>query len=336
MESGPDGGKGPVSLKSRRTSVRFLIPLTIFLVLVVLWALFETDSEKEIYLVVDYLPEFVLFSPNGQFVVSQSPSGKIDLWDLRMVNDKITLQGDHTGAQAAFNIQSTELVFVNERRSITIWNTVHSKVERVIENIKGVCAITCNKDHHLGIVTEDSILLWDRRSKQVQARIQEDAWRNALHFTPDGDSLVFMCADGNLKLWDLQQNQIEIIGLDQSILTTPLHMSSTGEFLAYGTQNGTITVWNLPQKRFFSIPLNTHGFPTSLSFCSQGDLIASPDGDNLLSFWEVRTRKLVARYTDYSLSLRNVCLSPDGKTFAYSSLNRIRIVSRSQIHWYSH
>jgi WD40 repeat protein/tRNA A-37 threonylcarbamoyl transferase component Bud32 len=291
-------------------------------------------------------PSWVLFSPDGETVVSTSLDGTVALWDAESATRRETLRG-HSGAvqQPTFSPDGETLYTVGHDGTAIAWD---------IDGDRGLgrhFTFTQDRapwgyDGRPGSFSPDGrlvavglkgqgIRLWDATDlTPVGPPLSETGGEvKSLAFAPDGQTLAAVTLDGQATLWDVESRSLlremsagigDVLGVsisaDGAILAAPGPEDWTGSYL--DPNEGGVNLWEVATGE----PLDTIalGVPA-------GDVAFGPAGSTLAfvherggtaEVWDVAEGSRVTKLpVDSDLRFYYaIAFSPDGRTLATGGL----------------
>jgi WD40 repeat protein len=184
---------------------------------------------------------------------------------------------------------------------------------------------------------DTTVRLWDvsphaRSSGHVVLSDRRNAGTGGLSASPDGSTLVASHSDGRITLWDVRSNppvvKNELDDFNSGVPATAI--SPNGKWLAAGERKtGTVRLWDLSAAQ--------PGGPIRLEHENRSfwSITFSPDSKTMavgiekgIWFWDLTETppKRTFAYQDVKTQARTVRYAPDGRKFAFSDMDLIRIV----------
>jgi WD40 repeat protein/tRNA A-37 threonylcarbamoyl transferase component Bud32 len=212
-------------------------------------------------------PIWLLFSPNGEIIVSTSRDGTVTLWDARSLTPRETLRG----------------------HSDSVWQPVFSP--------DGKTLYTPSAD--------GTTIVWDvgreRRFGRpfTYERDREGLTVNPGRFSPDGRVIAVGLNDRGIRLWDARR----LAPVGRPLLGTggevkDLTFSADGRTLAAVTENGLATIWDLESQSLRKGPFRVdEKSGAGMSISADGTMLAAAGGSGV-KLWEVATGAELGRIGD--------------------------------------
>ena len=144
-------------------------------------------------------------------------------------------------------------------------------------------------------------------------------------FSPNGTSFASGSDDGTVRIWDLNEQELNttLMGFTNSKIS--LAYSKDGSILANGSIDGDIQLLHSATGHPI-VSLSAHPIRVaSLTFSPDGGTIVSCGGfqDNQIRVWDTESQQLKSTIIGDSFSVFSVTFSPDGNTFASGGEDKI-------------
>jgi WD40 repeat protein/tRNA A-37 threonylcarbamoyl transferase component Bud32 len=284
-------------------------------------------------------PRWLLFSPDGETVVSTSLDGTVALWDAESATRRETLRG-HSGAveQPTFSPDGETLYTVGQDGTAIAWDIGGERglgrhftftQDRAPWGLDGRPGSFSPDGRLLAVgLKEQGIRLWDPTDlTPIGAPLLETGGEVfSLAFAPDGRTLAAVTVDGRATLWDVENRSLrqEFYVGPPACCVLGVSISADGKILATPREGGPggVNLWEVATGE----PLDTiaSGVPA-------GDVAFSPDGSTLAfvherggtaEVWDVARRSRITTLPVDSVSryYEAITFSPDGRTLATGGL----------------
>lgn len=157
--------------------------------------------------------------------------------------------------------------------------------------------------------------LWDLRTGQVRAVLEEDRWSDlhSLAFTPDGGLLVG--GGRKLTLWETSSGALRQ-ALDSAEVEA-LAVRPDGRVAATGGGDGEIQLWLLPEGRRQAHWKAHDGALTGLAFDPSGTSLASVAEDRSVKVWDLRASPPKVAGGDQATCATSLAFDPKGRLLAF-------------------
>ena len=271
-------------------------------------------------------PNWLLFSPDGETVVSTHLDGTVTLWNVETATPAETLRGHSNSVQQpVFSSDGNTLYTVSHDGSAIAWDmTGRRGLGRTFTFTHDRTISATGFDGHPGRFSPDGrllavglkergVALWDaRRLRRVGPPLLETGGEvGALAFSPDGRTLATTSKSGALTLWDVRTRA----RLHDSWRGSETEFSPDGSMLATTTDRGVKLLHVATGATLGELRSSSSG---DLAFSADGSTIATARGfEGGTQVWEVATGAPIAtvgvvEFTpDFS-----VAFSPDGRVLA--------------------
>jgi WD40 repeat protein/tRNA A-37 threonylcarbamoyl transferase component Bud32 len=286
-------------------------------------------------------PNWALFSPDGETLVSTNVEGTVTLWDVESGTPGETLRGHSNDVQQpVFSPDGETLYTVSNDGTAIAWDLTGDRtLGRPFTFTHDRAFSAAGYDGHPGEFSpdgrliavglkEEGIALWDARElTPVGAPLLEtDGEVKTLAFSPDGQTLAAVTSPGgSLTLWDVGS---------RSRLHGPLS-AGTGDLLVgvgfppngatLATTSGQLGVqlWDVATGAGLG-EIGNASDAHDLAFSADGATIAfARPGRGGAEVWDMATRTSIATVDGTPFTELSVALSPDGHFLAVGGFGRV-------------
>ncbi len=227
---------------------------------------------------------------------------------------------------------------------ITIEPTYRIHPEQTFVDHRGaINSVAISKDPKKAYIVsgseEDNLaVVWLRSSRLPVRRYEHPAAVKVVVCTPvpgEVNACLTGDANGQIRIFDLNTDSdkpiLEMKDKHRKAITSAA-FSPDGKTCATGSDDGMIMLWDALTGAFkYSIGTSEGGHTnsvTSLAFTPQSELVSAGQ-DTSIKIWQLGTEaaKLKKSVRRQAVALRDVGVSPDGKTYMAERANEMRVVS---------
>ena len=274
-------------------------------------------------------PNSLLFSPDGQTVVSTSIDGTVTLWDVASETPRETLRGHSNSVwQSVFSPDGETLYTVSHDGTAIAWDITGNR--RLGRPFTFTHDRTFNPgwDGHPGRFSpdgrliavglkEEGIRLWNANdlSPAGAPLLNTGGEVKSLAFSPDGRTLAAVALGGQATIWDVASHSLRRGPFVASSGAYPaVSFSPDGMTLATAGPFG-VKLWDVATGS--SLGEIGSGNSSDVAFSADGTMIAFPlPGAGTAEVWDVAKRSRIATVEGDVGWYESVALSPDGRMLA--------------------
>ncbi|KAI9782132.1 MAG: hypothetical protein M1839_005479 [Geoglossum umbratile] len=269
----------------------------------------------------------VVFSPDGNKLVSGSDDRTIRVWNVVTGQAEQTLKG-HSGwvTRVIFSPDGSKLVSASNDSTIRIWNVTSGHVEQILESHSGwVASVAFSPDgRKLASGAEDkTVQIWNFVKGQAEQTLKGHS--DAVHsvaFSPDGSKLASASHDRTIRVWSVVTGHAEQILEGHSGWVLCVVFSPDGRKLASASEDKTVRLWKVATGQAEQILTGHSVLVSSVVFSPDGSKLASASADRTVRVWNINTGKHERILEGHSNWVTGVAFSPDGSKLASASDDR--------------
>jgi len=291
-----------------------------------LMATFPKDSDNPYS---DYTFDLTI-SPDSKTVAIADGYGRIKLWDVATLNERVTFDFSETvlvHTQLAFSPDGSRLVMMGALDD--------NDIVRIIEIDSGSELLTIEggfKDFALspdgsllliGDYNDRVVRLWD-----IDAMVEMDRYAadevGGLAFSPDGSRYSTATQDSSgVQIWEIETGrEIMTIPAHRGLMRTLL-FSPDGASLATAGHDNFVKVWDItPPRELLTVqPFIEDGWAavTGITFSQDGTIMATGGGAGGVSLWDPVTGERLNTLEGHDDWVGGLSFSPDGDRLASGS-----------------
>ena len=270
--------------------------------------LWNVDSEKRVTLTGHQESVYgLVFSPNGQTLVSGALDGQIIFWDLRArQKDGRALDGFDTIFAIDFSPDGSRLAASGKHQKITVWDTVsRQRVTQSSGHTGTVFGLEFSPDGKLlaSAGKDKTLIFWDAATLQMLGKPirRHSGLILNLTFSRDGKTLATADDSGMIYLWDVEtrKNLGEAIQASATNRISSIAFSPDGKWLASGSYDGRVILWDVEtHQQGAHLPIAGTSEVYSVVFSPDGSLLAVGDKSGAVTLWNMAPALWVKRACD--------------------------------------
>ncbi len=268
----------------------------------------------------------MVFSSDGNTLVSASSDGTIRLWDFATGSNRLTIEGHFVFERVALSPNGKTIATASEK-DIYLWNTSNGKFSQAFQ-VQGdrIFAIAYSPNGNtLGVGSWNDglqVLLLNAQTGNVNKALRYQGEPvGSIAFSPNGKLVAGGSWDGKIRLWNARTGKLlrTLTGHQQGIES--MVFSPDSKMLATGIWGGEGRLWN-PNTgkllRTISTELSSRG---SVAFSPDGKVLAT-GGWNNIQLQNTQTGQLQQIIDGRGQAL---AYSKDGQTLASGDWQRIHL-----------
>ena len=286
----------------------------------------------------------IAFSPDGAQLAVGTTIG-VWIYDVSTGTEKDLLKGLMGGSKAiAYSPRDDILAVAHEDRTVRLWDDVNGGASRVISTFRGhtghIQAIAFSNDGEMVASggTDNTIRIWNVSDRDIPLILPGyDFPVTTVSFSSDGGMIAGGSKSGMIRVWDTGTGEeiYEFDGHTESV--SGLIFLAGDMILVSSSLDGEVQLWNLVNSGGQLLPPRAYGVSVHAvaavldrsSSDSDEYIFATGTADKLIRVWSMKVNQqavsfgqnpdsILDKHTD---SVRNVRLSPDGRTLASASLD---------------
>lgn len=277
----------------------------------------------------------VAVSPDGRRIAStagDTQKGEIKVWDSATGQEMVPFPPqDRRLLSIAFSPDGCRLASTGDvpddrldvSADIKVWDAENGReISKFTYPWSGLNSVTFSPEGRFLATAGRTVQVWDTKTgtSTLTYRVRGSAVHVA--YSPDGESLVSLDADGAVHVWDVTAEQESRVLLAHTTIATAVAFSPDGLQLASASGDTTVKLWDVATGKDRRVFLGHERGVWGLAFRPDGQRLASASRDETLKIWDAATGDEVHTLRGHSDWVRTVAFSPDGRSVASGSHDR--------------
>jgi WD40 repeat protein len=232
------------------------------------------------------------FSPDGEYIVAVDADGNAYLWDSDGNRQNQWQAHTQPTRAVAFAPDGQAIATASEDVTVKIWDRQGNLLRTLPGEVGGLQALLWTQDNQIIAGDEQGgIYVWNPQGELLTSFTQQPGAITALDLSPNGETLVSVGLDRQVKLYSLDP--------PQEVRTFTAHEGSiyNVQFTPDGKQlitvgdDKVVRVWQLDGKPVATL-VGPRGLIAALAINPTGDRIATSGGDQAVRLWELKRKNL--------------------------------------------
>ncbi|KAK2781751.1 hypothetical protein FQN53_000435 [Emmonsiellopsis sp. PD_33] len=272
----------------------------------------------------------VLFSPDGQFIVSHTNDCHIRLWHLPSGTSPGSRTLDHPQpiSLIAFAPNGQLLASASLDGKVRLWDPTTAVLRGILTQgepglSRGVSPFAFSADSEfIACIARNGIEIWDIETLSICGFLEVDAkYFTGMAFSPDG-KLLAAALDKCVNIWDPRTKELRGILEGHTQEITSLKFSPNGLLLATTSHDHTVKIWEPTNA---SIPQISETHITGVSVLGKGQYVACLLGEDSVELRDSSTGLSTFRIPDIMTTVNGLAFCPAKQLIASTDDDTINV-----------
>jgi WD40 repeat protein/serine/threonine protein kinase len=184
----------------------------------------------------------VVFSPDGQRLVSLSRDQTTRVWDMPAGRELLVVP---QGTSVTFSPDSKRLASVSKDRTARVWDVPTGRELLVVPQIWSV-TFSPNGERLASVSNDKTARIWDVLAGRELLAVQQV---NSVVFSPDNQRLAFVSEDKIVRIWHLLTSRELLVLRGHTDRVNGVTFSPDGERLVSASADKTVRIWDTTSGR---------------------------------------------------------------------------------------
>ena len=271
----------------------------------------------------------VVFSPDGNRLLSGSSDNTVKLWDVASGRLLRTFNGAGTVVTVAFSPDSKRVLSGSLDGKLKLWEAASGRLLRSID----VYDDGSSSDIHSVAFSPDgkrflsggsgawlqsgsmkgALRLWDAETGELLRAFEgHTGFVHSVAFSPDGARIVSASGDNTLKLWDAATGELlRSLEGHKGEVDLPAFSLDGGHLLSL-SRGSSLKLWDIDKGQLLGNFEGETGRVLSVALSADGKRVVAGSHDGTLKLWDVASEALLLSFEGHAEEIHSVAFSPDG------------------------
>lgn len=246
-------------------------------------------------------------NPDGSLLATGLENGRISVWDVKKEQLKFDLRHDAAGKDTAhtgivwtveFNADGTQLVSAGDDGIVKTWDVATGKLVNSLELGRSIRAAAVTSTTNLIAIgdPQGQVQVFDLMHDTPIHMYSQDSAVNGVAFSPDGNTVASVAADGSIIVSDIPTNRKRFTLQGHKGPVYGVAFSADGERLVTTGWDKTAIVWNVKDGTQFKQLGGHDGGVWTARFTPCGRILATVGQDGKTRVWNADTGELLETF----------------------------------------
>jgi WD40 repeat protein len=269
----------------------------------------------------------VIYSPDGQKILSASWDGTIKEWDVAGGVCLRTYQKhENVVTNAVYSPNGKKILSASADKTIKEWDVTDGKCMQTYkghENVVNSALYSPDGKKILLALADKSIREWDAAGAKYLRTYQghESSVTNAV-YSPDGQKILSASADKSIREWDVAGGKcLRTYQGHENVVNSAVY-SPDGKKILSASADKSIKVWDVAGGKCLRTYRGHENVTTSAVYSPDGKKILSASGDKMIKEWDVASGICLRTYQGHIMQVTSAVYNHDGHKILSASADK--------------
>jgi WD40 repeat protein len=288
----------------------------------------HADLERSVFAEVMGGAYSVVFSPDGNFLLTGGDDGEIRLWRIAEGRQHLSWSANNFWVfTAVFSPDGNIIASGSSEAVIRLWDTKTGQSLKALQghtNLIFSIAFSPDGKTLASGSTDETVRLWDVETG-ICLKVLEGHAQGAVSvsFSPDGQYLASASHEQSVLLWDVKTGVLLRTLKGHSDLVFSVAFSPDGQFIATGSHDRTARLWDVQTGQCLKVLEGHTDIIFAVAFSPDSNLLASGGSDRTGRIWDVNTGRCLRLLQSDTNCFWSMQFAPRGDLIASAGTEQV-------------
>src|SRR3989339_315138 len=273
---------------------------------------------------------FVLFHPNGKYIISGDSEGTIRFWNINTGKSSINeINNLKQISSLSFSPDGKRLVareglYDDTFEQTKLWDVETKKLINILDHKWIIAPIKFSLDGSYFLTAGNEVRIWEASTGKFITKLEQKAFPiNSVDFNVNKNYFASGGDDNTIKIWETNTGSLLSTFKGHTDHVRSVKFSSKGNYLVSGSKDGTIKLWDVETNKLLRTFIGHKSYVWAVYFSSDDKYLVSGSYDHTVKIWETSTGKLLQTLNSHSWIVYSVDFSPNGRYIASGGYDKV-------------